>query len=317
MRRGPDGDGYAPDGDGYAPDGDGYASDGDGYASDGDGYAPGRHPSREVRDRRGFLPMFDAPAASGSPAPMERHPLLDRSLPADPDPEAEAWALMGGLSRAFWPALHACRGSRLALVRLSLSAPKGIDLRAATVALVAWVAARPGEGVFLAIDVRPTDGAEHLYGLVLTCDAGALVKGWCSLTDADPASQRRKTVTGWRQHMRGESRDLLPHAAHVLGYAVRPWPARWGWRDLERDVFACGTLADAWRDALAAGRGEGRGAPSNARKASPMASEATRKCRRCGTWISPDKRSDAIHCSDLCRKAANRDRRRAEQHRAA
>ncbi len=208
-----------------------------------------------------------------------------------------------------WPVLRACRGGPLALVRVSLTAPRGRDVRSPALDLATWVAARPRGGAVLVLDRRPRDGAEHWYGIALVHDHGAeLVAHWCALTGANAKGQAVVGVTGWSEHMEGDAGTLRSNMERVLRYAFRVGPAEHGPRDLDRDVIACGSLAASWSAARAFAKGEGAPEPGDAREASPAAGEPSHRCPRCERPL-PMGRCDRKWCSPKCRNAAYRARK--------
>jgi hypothetical protein len=240
-------------------------TDGDGSGFDGDAYAAGSREVPAARDQQESPPSVDARRPSSLACAPAR--ALDKGRDRGEDGEYrdrargedEAWALVGWLLANLWPVLRACRGSTLALVSLSLTGPPGQDVRGPLQALASLIDTQPDEGAVFVLDRRPRDGAEHWYALALVHDPVAVVERWCSLTGASDEAQKITPVTGWPEHLRGDSYRLRRNVANVIGYALDPWPVQHGRRDLDSDVIACGVLAAPWRAVLSALRGEGAG----------------------------------------------------------
>jgi hypothetical protein len=175
--------------------------------------------------------------------------------------------------------------------------------------LAAWVDERQsGGGVLLVIDRAPKDGREHAYGSFVG-DGAAVAAYWRHLTGGSPAAAKLRAVRGWRDHLRGDSRELLGNFSHILGYTVRPWPSQHGRRDLERDAVASLAFFRPWRDALASVQPMALMLAQSA-YASPTRSEASRICPYCGRAIPPDKRSDSRFCNRQHKANYHRDQKK-------
>jgi hypothetical protein len=312
---GADGDASGTDGDTSGADGDASGTDGDTSGADGD--ASGRRfagrvtpkdarrlPAPRTRNPRVSPLILDARtahggaldgrarrAAKGPPALLDSSPPLPSSQ-ASPEGEGAPWVLVSLL----WPVLWACRGAALSLWSVTLTAPRRVDVRAAAASLATWIEAQPGAGAVLVQDRRPKDGTAHLHGLALVHDAAALGKRWRTLTDAGAACVRLNPMTGWPEHLHGESIELLGEVGKVIRYAFRLCPAQRCWRDLDRDVFAAGVLSGPWTDARAAARG------------ALDVNLGARVCAWCRQGMPPSKRRDAQWCRPACRKHASRAR---------
>lgn len=233
-------------------------------------------------------------------------PLLDSStgifrssrIPTGEIDDGAPWELIGLL----WSLLASYVGSAFSLVSLSLTVPLGADVREHVATFARSAMLRAGEGALMVID-RRGNGAEHIHGIAIVAEPGSAHAAWCRLTGASAKCCKLTTITGWEEHVAGQRGDLFQNVAKVLGYAFKPWPAEYGRRRLREDAIACGVLAPVWERVLAAL--ETRGAADEPISARPP-------CQRCGRPIPPGKRSHAMWCSPICRKAASRDRRRCE-----
>lgn len=218
----------------------------------------------------------------------QRSHLLDKGLdPSIPLSEGVPWYLVSRL----WPVLRACRGTKLALASLSLTVPRGSDVHAHAFALAAGIASDAG-GLLLAIDRGPKAGTVHLHGLGLLYNPAALIKRWRDMTGARAAGKQFTDMSGWTEHLCGESIILMGELAKVIRYVFWPWPERYGVRRL-RDVVVSGVFVGPWKAAI-----------------SDAASDMARTCPRCGRPFPEGKRNDARWCSNACKSAGHRARSR-------
>lgn len=264
----------------------------DGYEADPN--RQGRHATRGDTARiERPRPRIVGDAHAPSPrAPAPPRALLDRSPTPVSAPSPMAGAISDSvpwyLPARLWPALLAARHDHaLTLASLTLTAPEETDVRAPAADLAASIAG--AEGVLLVVERAAGDAEEHLHGLALVAGIDKLRGRWRELTGAAPQAVKAVTVTGWVDHLSGESTTLFAEVAKVLRYAFKPLP--YGTRDLELDVWAGGAFTGPW----AAARRDVASA---------------RACPGCGGSLD-GKRRDAKWCSARCKSAASRRRPKA------
>ncbi len=247
---------------------------------------------------------------TGAPnTPVERP--LDTGSPQRPthwrNRAADDW-LRFVLLETVWPVLHRPEVRRAKVASVSLTARADTDMHWAMSEIAQYVARAGGSGLF-SIDVS-WGGRPHIYGVVVIPRIGAVLDHWCLLTHTEPDCQKEEEFSGWPEHARGRySRPLLGDAAHVLTYALKPWPQRYGRRDLDRDVIAVGLFAAPWK--YVQSRFANNEHIAFAEACEVQRSRAlVRACPRCGKLI-PSPRGNTRWCSERCKKAASAKKIRA------
>lgn len=166
-----------------------------------------------------------------------------------------------------------------------------------------------GTGALVALDVSPR-GIPHAYGLAFTFDRAAVERAWrVEVGSACDAGFMISTLTGWPALGRGiDDKELRWSVQEVAAYAFHNWPARFGSRDLDRDVFACGLLEGPWRAVREVARAREAALTKLARNPSLRVRKPS-SCPWCGRLFvgRPNQR----WCGANCRKAASRSLRTA------
>jgi len=196
--------------------------------------------------------------------------------------------------------LHAC----------TLTAPpKQGAIRFGAARFARDLATEGGAGLLL-LD-RGRNAVEHLHGLVLADAEVDVVGRWCELQRAARDAQRRRVVAGWQRFADDGDADLLrENLERVCAYDLKAPEV--GTRDLERDVWSSGLLAEAWRVFVRSDGPEPVPVPRtpHARSKALARGDGDRTCGWCGRTIPATKRSHSQWCRPGCRVSACRARRR-------
>lgn len=183
-------------------------------------------------------------------------------------------------------------------------------LRRATQSLAADLAADPGCGAWLAVDVSKK-GREHIYGVALTEHGRqALITRWIELTGASEDGCRVRPVSGqkdaWGEERTGKTYEKLSkNLARVLHYSLKSLPPRYD-MPLQERVIVTGCMQQLWERTCATLQPS---PPSSPRAQSLPAVPGVRCCPHCSRRMPPTKRRHARWCSPSCRTMAYEVRR--------
>lgn len=207
------------------------------------------------------------------------------------------------------PVLEAARPTGLRLVSITLTGPDVDTIDEAARSFAHMVLDHPLGGTLLARDRGAEHGRAHYHGLALLQSTDRIGDCWAEFVGLDASEPTVKPVARWRDFCREPyEHGFAPHLLRVVQYATKPWPARYGRRLLDDEVFASGGLVGPLQAVrtLVAG---GVALPLESLvKASPMC----RLCLWCEKPLPVGCRSNRLR-HDLCRRAGSKAKLRAER----
>lgn len=192
--------------------------------------------------------------------------------------------------------------------RLSLTFPAATaldDVRAALARLVdALGNLGSGRGGWGAVDVRADGEGPHLYALAVgtRSEIAPLFAAAVQLLGGAPECQRLDPVTAWDQHAAGcdAAGRVRPELGRAFAYGAKPWAV--GERAPLLDVAASGVLAP-----LGLSRSTAQAPSVTPARLCPARRRDGTPCGRCLDGSNDHRKT----CSDACRQALSRSRRRA------
>ena len=282
---------------------DAAASGRDNAAKQGDSRAAQRGKKRSVTRRaEAERPLLDSSLSEHTPGHATEQRATD-------DAEALDRCLRWFVLACIAPALEAARPASLRLAWITLTARDVDTIDEAAQSFANGIVDHKRGGVLLVRDRGEKHGHAHYHALALLQSTDRIGDCWAEFAGTDANPPTVKIVEPWRDFCRKPYEKVFSlNLFRMVEYATEPWPAQYGRRSVEDDIFPSGVFVGSVRAVRAMVAGGLAFLIESLAKASPTC----RLCLWCNKPLPARCRSDKRRHRP-CGQAFSKAKRRAER----